>query len=98
MLRAVNYRQQVLSLDKKPAARRGRYSKRRAASTTIFTASLSNLRVFMRNTIPVRRPAPGANPAALKAMLERSAERFRTAMQQGDYARIVLRIKTLRFH
>ncbi len=40
----------------------------------------------MRNTIPVRRPAPGANPAALKAMLERSAERFRAAMQQGDYA------------
>ena len=40
----------------------------------------------MRNTIPVRRPLPGANPAALNARLERSAERFRAAMQQGDYA------------
>ncbi|PEI04155.1 hypothetical protein CRM79_13490 [Pantoea agglomerans] len=40
----------------------------------------------MRNTIPVRRPVPGANPAAINARLERSAERFRAAMQEGDHA------------
>ena len=40
----------------------------------------------MRPTFPARRPAPGLNPAALHARLERSAERFRAAMQQGDYA------------
>lgn len=40
----------------------------------------------MRNTIPVRRPVPGATPAAINARLERSAERFRAAMQQGDHA------------
>jgi len=40
----------------------------------------------MRNTLPVRRPAFKADPAALNARLERGAERFRAAMQQGDYA------------
>lgn len=39
----------------------------------------------MRNTLPVRRPAFKADPAALNARLERGAERFRAAMQQGDY-------------
>lgn len=40
----------------------------------------------MRNTISVRRAVRGANPAAINARLERSAERFRAAMQQGDHA------------
>ncbi|MEG3111283.1 tetratricopeptide repeat protein [Pantoea sp. T14] len=39
----------------------------------------------MRNTIPVRLPSFGPNPAALQAQMENSAARFRVAMSQNNF-------------